>query len=315
VDVHYSSGIANLAFTLMSRGGTHPRGKSTVNVPAIGTQKAGKVWYFANRDYLTASSNYAALKTALASAAAAAYPGDTAVANTVDLGMQAVGVGGTTPPPTGCTSTVVLSNGVTVTGVQADTGSWSCTYTLSVPAGQTSLSFALSGGTGDGDLYVKFGAAPTSSTYDCRPYLGGNGETCNFTNPAAGTWYAKVYGYSAFSGASLKGTYSGGTPSGDTLTNGAATAAYSGAAASWKCWTLTVPAGKAVTFAQAGGTGDADLYVRKGAAPTTSTYDCRPYLGGNNETCSIAASATQIQFYACSYGYTSYTSTTMKGTY
>jgi vibriolysin len=39
-DVHYSSGIANLAFTLLSKGGTHPRGKSTVNVTGIGVQKA-----------------------------------------------------------------------------------------------------------------------------------------------------------------------------------------------------------------------------------------------------------------------------------
>jgi vibriolysin len=314
VDVHYSSGIANLAFTLASRGGTHPRGKSTVSVPAIGVEQAGKVFYFANRDYLTASSNYAALKTALASAAAAAYPGDTAVANSVDLAMQAVGVGGAPPPPA-CSSTIVLSNGVAATNVGATAGNFSCTYTLTVPSGQTSLSFALSGGTGDGDMYVKFGAAPTTSTYDCRPYLSGNAETCNFTNPAAGTWYVKVNAYSDFSGASLKGTYSGSTGGGDTLTNGVATAAYSGSASTWKCWTLTVPAGKAVTFNQAGGTGDADMYVRKSAAPTTATYDCRPYTSGNTESCSFAAGTTSIQYYACSYGYTAYTSTTMKGTY
>jgi len=317
VDVHYSSGIANLAFTLMSRGGTHPRGKSTIVVPAVGTQKAGKVWYFANRDYLTSSSNYAALKTALASAAAAAWPGDAAVADSADKAMQAVGVGSTTPPPSACTTTVVLSNGVTVTGVQADVGAWSCTYTLSVPASQTSLSFALSGGTGDGDMYVKFGAVPTSTTYDCRPYTSGNNETCNFTNPAAGTWYVKVNGYTAFSGASLKGTYSGGS-SGTTLTNGVATASYSGSAATWKCWTLAVPTGTtSVVFNQAGvtgNTGDADLYVRQGAAPTTSTYACRPYLGGNTETCTISNPAAGT-WYACSYGYSAYTGVTMKGTY
>jgi hypothetical protein len=35
------------------------------------------------------------------------------------------------------------------------------------------------------------------------------------------------------------------------------------------------------------GTGDADLYVRIGAAPTTATYDCRPYKTGSNESCSV----------------------------
>jgi vibriolysin len=317
VDVHYSSGIGNLAFKLLSTGGTHPRGKTTVNVPALGIQKAGQIWYKANRDLLTASSNYAAFKTAAEQAASQLGYGQADI-DAVTAAFQAVGVGGGTTPPPGCTSTVVLSNGVAVTGVQATAGSFSCTYTLSVPAGQSSLSFALSGGTGDGDMYVKFGAAPTTSVYDCRPYLSGNNETCNFTNPAAGTWYVKVNAYSDFSGASLKGTYSGSTGGGDTLTNGIATAAYSGASGSMKCWTLTVPAGKAVTFNQAGlsgTTGDADLYVRKGSAPTTSTYDCRPYLSGSTESCSFAAGTASVQFHACSRGYSAYTNVTMKGTY
>jgi hypothetical protein len=183
-----------------------------------------------------------------------------------------------------------------------------------VPAGQTSLKFEMSGGTGDGDMYVKYGAVPTSSVYDCRPYASGNTETCTHTNPAAGTWYVKVNGYTAFSGASLKGTYSGGT-SGNALTNGVATAAYSGASGSMTCWTLEVPAGRpSVVFNQAGGTGDADLYVKQGSAPTTSSYTCRPYLGGNTETCTISSPVAGT-WYACSRGYSAYTSTTMKGTY
>ena len=35
------------------------------------------------------------------------------------------------------------------------------------------------------------------------------------------------------------------------------------------------------------GTGDADLYVRIGSAPTTTTYDCRPYKTGSNESCKV----------------------------
>jgi hypothetical protein len=35
------------------------------------------------------------------------------------------------------------------------------------------------------------------------------------------------------------------------------------------------------------GTGDADLYVRIGSAPTTTTYDCRPYKTGSNESCTV----------------------------
>ena len=35
------------------------------------------------------------------------------------------------------------------------------------------------------------------------------------------------------------------------------------------------------------GTGDADLYVRVGTAPTTELYDCRPYDVDSNETCEV----------------------------
>ncbi len=39
------------------------------------------------------------------------------------------------------------------------------------------------------------------------------------------------------------------------------------------------------------GTADADLYVRIGSAPTTATYDCRPYKNGSNESCDVTLSA------------------------
>lgn len=33
------------------------------------------------------------------------------------------------------------------------------------------------------------------------------------------------------------------------------------------------------------GNGDADLYLRLGEAPTTGSFDCRPYRSDSNETC------------------------------
>jgi serine protease len=108
-----------------------------------------------------------------------------------------------------------LTKGVTVTGLAASTGN-SVNYTMSVPSGATNLVFTISGGTGDADLYVKYGSAPTDSSYDCRPYKSGNSESCSFASPAAGTWYVRVKAYSSFSGVSLVGNYtdpsSGGAP-------------------------------------------------------------------------------------------------------
>jgi serine protease len=36
-----------------------------------------------------------------------------------------------------------------------------------------------------------------------------------------------------------------------------------------------------------GGSGDADLYVKKSSVPTESEYDCRPYKSGNDENCQV----------------------------
>ena len=57
-------------------------------------------------------------------------------------------------------------------------------------------------------MYVRRGSAPTTSTYDCRPYTSGNSETCTFNAPTAGTYYVNVRAYAAYSGVSLKGTIS-----------------------------------------------------------------------------------------------------------
>ncbi len=103
----------------------------------------------------------------------------------------------------------VLSPGVAVTGLAATTGN-SLNYTMVVPAGATNLTFTMSGGTGDADLYVQFGSAPTDTSYVCRPYLSGNAETCTIAAPSTGTYHVRVKAYSSFSGVSLVGNYSTG---------------------------------------------------------------------------------------------------------
>ncbi len=99
-----------------------------------------------------------------------------------------------------------LTNGVPVTNLSGNLNSQT-NFSLDVPAGATNLSFVISGGTGDADLYVKFGSQPTLSVYDCRPYLNGNNETCSFSTPQVGTYYVMLVGYSAYSGVTLVGSY------------------------------------------------------------------------------------------------------------
>jgi hypothetical protein len=91
-----------------------------------------------------------------------------------------------------------------------------------VPSGASNLTFSASGGTGDADMYVKFGSAPTDTSYDCRPYKSGNAESCTYATPSAGTYYVRLHAYSAFSGVSLVGDYTTGGGGGgvQTYTNG-----------------------------------------------------------------------------------------------
>ncbi|WP_343073419.1 M4 family metallopeptidase [Pyxidicoccus fallax] len=199
--VHWNSGIANLAFKLLSTGGTHPRSKTTVTVPALGVEKAARIFYKANTDLFTASTTFAQAKTYTAQAAAAlGYT--TADQDAVNKAWEAVGVGGTTQPTT-CT---VLTNGTTLTGLSGASGSQTL-YCLDVPAGRAS-SYVMSGGTGDADMYVRVGAAPTTTAYNCRPYLSGNNESCSI---AAQTTNQRIYimlrGYTSYSGTSLRGSY------------------------------------------------------------------------------------------------------------
>ena len=292
-----------------------------------------------------------------------------------------------------------LTNGVPVTGLSGSAAT-ELRYTMAVPAGATGLNFKIAGGTGDADLYVRFGSAPTTTTYDCRPYLSSSNETCTIATAQAGTYHVMVRGYSAFSGISLTGSYSTGPtnvaptanfsfttsgliasftdsstdsdgsiasrswsfgdsttstatnptktyaaagtynvtltvtdngsatssttkpvtvsaapPPSSTLTNGVPVTGLSGSAGTELRYTMAIPAGAAgLTFTIAGGTGDADLYVRFGSAPTTTTYDCRPYLSSNNETCTIAT-AQSGTYHVMVRGYSAFSGVSLTGKY
>jgi hypothetical protein len=162
-------------------------------------------------------------------------------------------------------------------------------------------------------MYVRFGSHPTTSSFDCRPYLNGNNETCSFTNPAAGNWYVMLRGYASYSGVTLRGSFGADTTT--VLSNGVPVTGISGAQGSQQFWKLTVPAGRTqVVFQISGGTGDADLYVRFGARPTTSSFNCRPYLNGNNETCTFNSPAAG-DWYVMLRGYLAYSGVTLIGQY
>lgn len=229
-------------------------------------------------------------------------------------------IGGVTPPPTGSGE---LTNGTPETNVSGATNS-EVAYYIDVPAGATDLSININGGSGDADLYVKFGSAPTTTSSDCRPYLGGNSETCDFAAPNEGRYYVMIRGYQAYSGVTLTASFTdggGGTTPPDctagngVLCNGVTESGLSAARRQTVNYYLDVPAGASnLAFNISGGTGDADLYVRYASAPTTSSWDCRPYKNGNTENCNFAAPSTG-RYYVMVRAYQAFSGVSLTATY
>lgn len=277
---------------------------------------------------------------------------------------------------------------------------WTQLGSFPVTAGQNVV-VAMTG-TGDADLYVKFGSQPTASAYDCRPYDGTSAETCTLTAPAGATQvFVGVNGYAATSDFNVKVTAGGSVPTNYVFNDNAAklykvhmdvdyisesaagtdgnlgstidrythqdrydyilevdsagkivggewigtskkqhpdfvwlpirsnsttvaggkisyanvkliydlsmqdgtggggggggvrniTETGAVARSAWKQYgPFNVAAGSTFSATMTGDN-DADLYVRKGAAPTASSYDCRPYRDGSEESCSIVGPA------------------------
>ncbi len=260
-------------------------------------------------------------------------------------------------------------------------------------------------GTNDADLYVRVGAQPTSSEYDCRPYTGGSSESCSVAGP--GDVYVSVNGWAEssdfqlaidFGGAAeyifndgaerfyhvitdvkyitesypsadgnlnednytrsdrveyileldsegriMGGEWVNNNPHADFLwvpyqhagnyTAGSYTFEYAkikdllnqsigGSGSGGTGEEVTVEesgsvdkdewihfgpydAGDGAFTVNMTGTNDADLYVRRGSQPTTTDYDCRPYVSGSTETCTLSGPG---EIYVSVRGYSTATS-------
>jgi vibriolysin len=271
-DVHYTSGVFNKAFYLLA------------TTTGWTTESAFKVMALANQTYWTANSTFDEGGCGAYNAA-----GDLTL-NQADVRAAFAGVGVNTcdappPPPPG-----VLEKGVAQT-ISGASGSETI-FTMETPADVGAVSVNMSGGSGDADLYVKFGSAPTQSSYDCRPYASGNSENCSFAAGQEGTYHVMVRGYSAYSGTTIVGDYEGST----TPPTGGDSGSKTGidiASKQWDYTTFDVAAGATnLVVTTSGGTGNVHLFIRQGANPTGKLYDCRSRTNGNSESCTIATPAT-----------------------
>ncbi len=183
MDVHYSSGVYNKAFyTLATTSGWT-------------TRKAFEIFSLANQVYWSANSTFD--QGACGVESAADDKGYTKA--DVTAAFAAVGVScGTTGPGD-------VTSGST-DNISKSRRKWH-RESVALPSGVSKFTADISGGTGDADLYVRQGSAPTTSNYDCRPYKSGNNESCTINSPAAGDMHIGIRAYSAFSGVDLAWSY------------------------------------------------------------------------------------------------------------
>ncbi len=98
--VHFNSGIANLAFYLLSMGGEHPSpDRRVVEVQGIGTAAAANIFYDALTTYMTSSTTFAGARQATLLAAEARYGAGSEQARAVMDAWAEVGVGDPAPEP------------------------------------------------------------------------------------------------------------------------------------------------------------------------------------------------------------------------
>ncbi|TXH26319.1 MAG: M4 family peptidase [Elusimicrobia bacterium] len=98
--VHGNSGIANLAFYLLSQGGQHPRQRTSTTVGAIGFEKALRIFYTANTSLLDAHATFQSARVATAQAAQSLYGACSAEWHNTQRAWDAVGVPGAWTPCT-----------------------------------------------------------------------------------------------------------------------------------------------------------------------------------------------------------------------
>ena len=176
---------------------------------------------------------------------------------------------------------------------------------LTVPANTSVLQITLRGGTGDSDLAV---LDPDGLAYGRGSASDGPNETISILAPKAGRWSVLVSGFRVYQGVSL----SADTPVPTVVPINTTVSGMSGAQTSETFFKVTVPANTALLkISMTGGTGDADLFVRKAQPPICSSvataciFDGLSVNDGNVESVSITSPAAG-DYYINVVGYRAY---------
>jgi hypothetical protein len=175
-------------------------------------------------------------------------------------------------------------------------------YKITSSSSDTQLQVDMTGLSADLDLYVQQGTEPTLTAYECRPYNGNtSSESCTLSNSGETEWYISVYGFQAGS-FDLEATLSG--SSSVTMLTSGQQVSESVAYQNWANYKIAASSSDTQLLVDMTNlSADVDLYVKQGAMPTLSSYDCRPYRGGTtSESCTLTNSGSN-DWYIAVYGY------------
>ena len=314
--VHWNSGIMNLAFSLMVNGGTHPRGKTTINVPAIDADfttsitAAARIFYDTNANCLTRYSGFREARICTEQ-----FAGN--FSSSVSAAWEAVGV------TTDMVNTISLTNGVTLPNQSANSGEVHY-YSLSGVLSSETVTCEIVGpdGSKDADLYVSNNGFPvvstTSTVNSCVSTGSGPNQKCKTTPYAStsSTIYAAVKAVTPYTGLSIVCTRD--PPPITSLKNGSPLAGQALKTNMVKYYSLEqVKQGETVIIKLSTGetNTDADLYVRWGSLPVLSdgsTWSCYSYSSSSNETCQLTA-PSDTTLYILVHAYSGFNALTVHG--
>lgn len=206
--------------------------------------------------------------------------------------------------PLGCSlgsGQTVLAEGAATTGtLTASTGA-NCEFVFTPNPAFNGARFVMSPATSDFDLYIKKGAVPTTSVYDCRPFSGGTAtETCLAAVTDATPIYAMVRrfgGSGDFTISAQSKNLSPLCPAGNNaLAVGATVEAAAVQAVGGACYYQLTPDPAADVLSLTGTPEGAafGMYVKRGAVPTTSSYDCIASASFVVRTCNVVLDGQDV---------------------
>ena len=170
-------------------------------------------------------------------------------------------------------------------------------YAIDVPAGQISLDIETSDGVGGIDVYVKRGWPPSLFDHDGSSCAEGADESLHFSHPTTGRWYIMLHASTPYSGVTLRAAYSDVKPAPCASQEMVATG-LSGALGSQAVYSFDVSCSLGgIDFATSGGTGDCDMYIKKGAVPTPSDCDFESTGPGTSESIYVTTDDMAGQWY------------------